>query len=193
MDVGTFLGGIQTVDLLLVLYFMAFFVLGFAQGTIRRLIGIATILFSFFLAANLYEPLGNFLSGNWTQFAPEYSYMVGFLAVFLASSIAFAIVVQGWYKPQALFEKARFVDELLGGFLGLVQAGLILGIVVVILGTFFLVVPPIPVDSDELPFLRDLWGALDQSRIVDVFRETLIPAFFAITGFLVPDTIEQFF
>jgi membrane protein required for colicin V production len=192
VDVGTIIGGIQTVDLVLVLYFMAFFVLGFAQGTIRRLIGIASILFSFFLAANLYEPLGAFLAGNWTQFSQQYSYTVGFLVVFIGLAVIFALVAQGWYKPQPLFEKARFVDELLGGFLGLIQAGLILGIIVVILGTFFLD-PRIPVDSDELPFLRDLWVALDQSRIVDVFQETLIPTFFLFFGFLIPQSITSLF
>ncbi len=192
MDVGTFLGGIQTVDLLLVLYFMAFFVLGFAQGTIRRLIGIASILFSFFLAANLYEPLGNFLSGNWTQFSKEYSFMIGFLVVFVGASVVFALIAQGWYKPTPLFEKARFVDELLGGFLGLLQAGLILGILVVILGSYFML-PGTAVDPDELPFLRDLWGALDSSRIVDVYQATIIPGFFAIFGFLVPESIQSLF
>jgi uncharacterized membrane protein required for colicin V production len=192
VDVGTFLGGIQTVDLLLVLYFMAFFVLGFAQGTIRRLIGIASILFSFFLAANLYEPLGNFLSGNWTQFSKEYSYTVGFLVVFVGASVVFALIAQGWYKPTPLFEKARFVDELLGGFLGLLQAGLILGILVVILGSYFML-PGTAVDPDELPFLRDLWGALDSSRIVDVYQATIIPGFFAVFGFLVPESIQSLF
>jgi len=192
VDVGTFLGGIQTVDLLLVLYFMGFFVLGFAQGTIRRLIGIASILFSFFLAANLYEPLGNFLAGNWTQFSKEYAFMIGFLFVFLAAAIAFAIIAQGFYKPQPLFEKAQFVDELLGGVLGLIQAALILGIVVVILGSYFMLAGQAK-DPDQLPFLRDLWGALESSRIVDVFQETLIPAFFALTGFLIPDSIESLF
>jgi membrane protein required for colicin V production len=192
VDFGEFLGGIQTVDLLLVLFFMGFFVLGFAQGTIRRLIGIASVLFSFLLAANLAEPLGQFLGSNWTQFPKEYSYMIGFLSVFVAATLAFAIVAQGFYKPQPLFEKARFADELLGGFLGIIQAGLILGFVVVILGTFFLV-PGIQPDPQELPFLRELWVALDQSRIVDVFTSTLIPLFFSLTGFLIPDSVEALY
>jgi hypothetical protein len=34
--------------------------------------------------------------------------MVGFLTVFVAASVAFALVIQGFYKPQPLFEKARF-------------------------------------------------------------------------------------
>ncbi len=188
MEFGEFLGGIQTVDLLLVLYFMGFFVLGFAQGTIRRLIGIGSILFSFFFAANLAEPLGSFLGANWTQFPKEYSYMIGFLTVFVAAALAFALVAQGWYKPQPLFEKARFVDEILGGLLGLVQAGLILGCLIVILGTFFLNRAIVP-DPEEITFLRDLWNALETSKIVDVFQETLIPAFFVLTGFLVPSEI----
>lgn len=189
MDFGEFLGGIQTVDLLLVLYFMAFFVLGFAQGTIRRLIGIGSILFSFLLAANLADPLGSYLGSNWTQFSPEYAYMLGFLIVFVTAAIAFALIAQGFYKPQPLFAKARFVDEVLGGVLGVVQAGLILGFISIILGTFFLI-PGIPPDPDELEFLRQLWGALEDSGIVDLFQATLIPLFFALTGFLIPDSIE---
>ncbi len=190
MDLGETLGSINTVDLILVLYFMGFFVLGFAQGTIRRLLGIGSILFSFFLAANLAGPLSDFLGANWTQFPPEYSYMVGFLTVFVASAIAFALVIQGFYKPQPLFAKARFADEIIGGLLGLLQAALILGAFIVILDSFFRV-PGLPVDPQELPLLRQIWTALDGTQIVELFRETLIPAFFALTGFLVPDVIEN--
>ena len=182
MDFGEFIGGIQTVDLLLVLYFMGFFVLGFAQGTIRRLIGIASILFSFLFAANLAEPLGEFLGANWTQFPKEYSYMIGFLTVFVAAALAFALVAQGWYKPQPLFEKARFVDELLGGLLGLVQAGTHPRLPRSSSSTRSSSIRGIVPDPQEIPFLRDLWDALESSQIVDVFQETLIPAFFVAHG-----------
>lgn len=192
MDLGDFLGGIKTIDLLLVLFFMAFFVLGFAQGTIRRLIGIGAILFSFLFAANVAEPIGTFLGNNWTQFAKQYSYMIGFGTIFVAAALAFALVVQGFYKPQPLFEKARFADELLGGLLGLVQAGIILGAVVIILDSFFRI-PGIPEDAQEIEILRDLWGNLDASAIVDVFRTTLIPAFFFILGLFIPSSLKTFF
>ena len=192
MDFGAALGGFGTTDLLLVLYFLAFFVLGFAQGTIRRLIGIASILFSFLFAANLSEPLGAFLGSNWAQFSRQYSYMIGFGTVFVAASLAFALVVQGFYKPQPLFAKARFLDEILGGLLGLVQAGLILGIVIVILGSFFLI-PGIPQDPQELLGLRELWTALDQSKIAEVFQGTLIPIFFSIFDLFIPDSIQVYF
>ncbi len=192
MDLGAFLSGINTIDLLIFLYLMGFFVLGFAQGTIRRLIGIASILFSFLFAANIAEPLGEYLGNNWTQFSKEYSVMIAFATVFVASAVAFAIVAQGLYKTQPLFQKARFADELLGGILGLVQACLIFGAVLIILDSFFRI-PGIAEDPQELSFLRDFWNALDSSQAADIFRETLIPAFFAVTGFLVPDWIEAFY
>ena len=88
MDLGAFLEGVGTTDLFIVLFFAGFFVLGFAQGTIRRLVGIGSILFSWFLAALLAEPLSNFLGDNWTQFSKEYSYMVA--AVMVLSSIPMA-------------------------------------------------------------------------------------------------------
>ena len=192
MDFGSALGGFGTTDLLLVLYFLAFFVLGFAQGTIRRLIGIASILFSFLFAANLSEPLGAFLGSNWAQFSRQYAYMIGFGTVFVAASLAFALVVQGFYKPQPLFAKARFVDEIIGGLLGLVQAGLILIAVIVILGSFFLI-PGIAKDPQELIGLRDLWTALESSKIVDFFQATLIPGFFVVFDLFIPDSIQVWF
>ena len=191
MDLGD-LGGVKTVDWLLIVFFLLFFVLGFAQGTIRRLIGIASILFSFLFAANIAQPLGDYLGNNWTQFSKEYSVMIAFGTVFVASSIAFALVAQGLYKTQPLFQKARFADELIGGLLGLVQACLIFGAVLIILDSFFLI-PGIAADPQELGFLRDFWTALNESNAADIFRETLIPAFFTLTGFLVPDWIEAFY
>jgi uncharacterized membrane protein required for colicin V production len=190
VDLQEFFTNINRVDLLIFLFFMAFFVLGFAQGTIRRLIGIASILFSFLFAANVAEPLGNYLGANWTQFSKEYATMVGFMTVFLASSVAFAVVVQGLYKTQPLFQKARFLDELVGGILGLLEAALIFGCILVILDSFFRI-PGIAPDAQELRFLRQFWEQIDPTNAARMFRETVIPTFFLLTGFLVPDWIER--
>jgi uncharacterized membrane protein required for colicin V production len=192
VDIGNLILGFDTVDLLIIGFFAAFFVLGFAQGTIRRLIGIGSILFSFLVAANLSAPLGGFLGSNWKQFSPAYGQMIGFLAVFVGGCIVFAILAQGFYKPQPLFEKARFVDEILGGLLGIIEAGLILLCFVVILDSFFYAVG-IPADPDELPYLRDVYGALNGSAIVPIFRESVIPVFMAVFGFFVPTAIADLY
>jgi uncharacterized membrane protein required for colicin V production len=189
---GAFFSSAGAVDLVLVLYFVGFFVLGFAQGTIRRVIGILSILFSFLFAATLSVPLGQFLADNWTQFVREYSYMIGFGTVFAASAIALALVVQSYYKPQQLFQKARFADEILGGILGVIQAAIIFGAVLVILDSFFLI-PGIPPDPQELPFLRTFWTAIDDTQFAVFFRSTLIPASFVLVGLFVPDRIKAFY
>ena len=192
MEIGDFILGFSTVDLLLIGFFALFFILGFAQGTIRRLIGIGSILFSFLFAANLSGWLGAFLGDNWTQFSPEYGKMIGFLIVFVGGCVVFAILAQGFYKPQPLFEKARFVDEIIGGILGLIEAGLILLCFIVILDTFFRSTG-IPADPDELPYLRSIYDALNGSQIVITFRETVIPVFMTIFAFMVPTPISDMY
>ena len=49
--------------------------------------------------------------------------MLGFGIIFVTPSVAFALVAQGFYKPQPLFDKTRFVDEILGGLLGIIEFG----------------------------------------------------------------------
>ncbi len=189
MNLGEFVGGLGTVDLLVILYFIAFFVLGFAQGTIRRLVGIGAILFSFLFAANLAEPLGRFLGDNWTQFPREYAYMIGFGTIFAASALALALVVQSYYRPQPLFKKARFADEILGGLLGLLQAAIVFAAVLIILDTFFRI-PGLPQDPQELPFVRDFWTALNDTQFALLFRTALIPWSFVLIGLFIPDSIK---
>lgn len=192
MNVGEFLESTATVDLLVILFLFGMFVLGFIQGTIRRLLGIGSILFSFLVAANVKEPLGGFLGANWTQFSPEYAEMIGFLTVFVAASIAFSIVIQGTYRKAPLFEKATFVDEVIGGFLGLVQGLMILTFLMIVLDTFFLL-PGIAPDDDEIQILRDFWTAISEAGIGGLLHETIIPRLLAIGGFLVPLSIRELY
>jgi membrane protein required for colicin V production len=192
VEISDFILGFNGIDLLLIGFFAAFFILGFAQGTIRRLIGIGSILFSFLFAANLSAWLGTFLGDNWTQFAPEYGQMIGFLAVFVTGCLVFAILAQGFYKPQPLFQKARFVDEIIGGILGVIEAGLILLCFIVILDTFFRSTG-IPADPDELPYLREIYDALNGSQVVIAFRDVVIPAFMTVFSFMVPTPISDMY
>jgi uncharacterized membrane protein required for colicin V production len=192
VNIAEFLRSINLFDLFIVLVLFGMFILGFIQGTIRRLLGIASILFSFLLAAQLQGPLGDFLARNWTQFEPQYAVMVGFGTVFVAASIAFTLVIQAYYTKLPLFEKYTLVDEVLGGLLGVLQGALIIGAVIVILDSFF-IVPGLPKRDTELPLLRDIFNAYTNSGTAVLFRETLIPAFFAVFGFIIPDKLKILF
>jgi uncharacterized membrane protein required for colicin V production len=177
-------------DLLVVLACFGMFVLGFIQGTIRRVLGLAAMLFSFLLAANLRDPLGNYLASEWNQFPDEYAVMLGFGIVFATATIAFTLIIQGFYHKQALFKKATVVDEVIGGLLGVVELLFFIGCVIVILDSFF-TLPNIPVSDGEIPFLRNLWDVINTSTTAQVFRESLIPAFVAIFGFVLPQFIKD--
>ena len=190
MDFGEFISSLTLFDYVYFLFLFGFFVLGFAQGTIRRLLGLAAVLFSFLFAANVRDPLGAFLAANWTQFPKEYAYMIGFLTVFLAAWIALTIVIQNFYTSQPLWEKYRFVDEVIGGILGVIEGGLLLVIAIVILDSFF-VIPGIGESGNELHFLRDFWDFIDAAQVTAFFRDNIVPIFFAVFGLFIPDDIEQ--
>ena len=192
MNITEFLNTISMVDVLILLGLFAFFILGWAQGTIRRLIGIASMAFSFFLAAVLHVPLGRFLTENWTQFPPEYSVMIGFLTLFVAGVVAFSLVIQGTYHKTEIFAEHPIVDEILGGVLGVLQGFLLLMFVTIILDQFFLYTN-IPPDADELPFLRGIWTAIDTSAIGQALHESIIPVFLGIFSFIVPESVTALY
>ena len=127
MDIVHTITSIGLFDWLVIGFSVAMFVLGFAQGVIRRLLGIVSIAFSFLLAAQLRGTLGSFFATNWTQFPTEYSHMIAFAILFAASTIIFALVIQSYYKRAPIFARYPFLDEVLGALLGLVEAMLLIG------------------------------------------------------------------
>lgn len=190
MDIVSFVGSLNLVDVLIVVYLVGCFILGWAQGAIRRLVGILTVTFSFFLAAQLQVPLGSFLAAHWTQFPADYPEMIGFGALFIAGVVAFALIVQGTYSRVEVFAAHPIVDEVLGGILGLVEGGLLLMFVMIILDQFFLL-HGAATDSSELPFLGGFWTAVTTSAIGGTLHDTVIPAFISAVGFLLPEGIRS--
>ncbi len=193
MNISETLSSINLFDIFIIIYLFGFFILGFIQGTIRRLVGIASIVFSFFLALQLNAIwLGNFLANNWTQYPKEYSIMIGYLVLFIAGVVAFTLVIQGTYKKAPLFAKYPVIDEILGGVLGVVQGFLLLMFILFILDQYYLYTN-IPPDDDELGFLRTFWTSLDGSNIGQFMQVTAIPALIAIFGFLIPEQAKVVF
>lgn len=179
-------------DLLLILLLMAAFIIGYLQGTVRRLLGIASILFSFLLAAQIRGPLGDFLIGNWTQFRPEYSRMLAFGLLFLVISLSFTLLIQSAYERSQVLPRFGHVDPLLGGVLGMAQAGIVIAAGVMILDSYFLGVGS-TLRPAELLFLRDFAHAVDVSQAAQIFRDHLFPVFFVLLGGLIPGDVRAVF
>jgi uncharacterized membrane protein required for colicin V production len=187
------ISSINVVDILIVLFLFGMFILGYAQGAVRRLIGILSITFAFFLALQLNAFwLGGFLSQNWTQYPTEYSEMIGYLVIFFAAVIALFLVVQGTYTKTEVFAKYPVVDEILGGILGVVQGALFLLFITILLDQYYLHTG-IPKDDDELAFLRDIWNAINLSETGRILHENVIPAFLGIVSFLVPEKVLELY
>jgi uncharacterized membrane protein required for colicin V production len=188
VDFVAFFNSFKLFDLLVLLVLFGMFVLGYVQGTIRRAVGLLSVVFSFFLAAVLSIPVGSFLEQYWTSYPKEYSQMIGFAVPFVAAVVAFALVVQGTYQKQEIFAKYPVIDEVLGGVLGVCQGLLLLLFVTIILDQYFLNVPQ--GFDNELGFLRTFWEALNTSGTGTFLHSQVIPGFVAFFSFLLPDYIE---
>jgi uncharacterized membrane protein required for colicin V production len=192
MDIIATITSIEPIDLLVFFALFGFFILGFMQGVIRRLLGIASILISLLLAGQLREPLGDFLARNWTQYPAEYNHMIAFGTVFLAGSIAATIAIQLFYRPVPLFTQYPVIDEILGGVLGVIQAGLILTAFFLITDPFFLTVGH-EAHGTEFPFVREIHNAFDDSLTAVIVRDRLAPALLAVFGLAFADEVKDVF
>jgi uncharacterized membrane protein required for colicin V production len=181
-------------DLVILLALLAMFVVGYAQGVIRRLLGIGAILFSLFLAAQLRQPLGTYLSHEWGQIVASYSYMVAFGAVFAAAAITLSIGIQITYRPAPLFPKYPVLDEILGGLLGVLEGFIILIAILLILDPYY-TDPAVreTVGVGEFRLLRTLFDFLDPTLMAAVLRDNVIPAIFVVLGGLFPQDVRDAF
>ncbi len=192
MDVVGFIEGLNLFDLLVVFFVAGFFVVGYIQGTLRRLLGLAITLVALLLALNLREPLGSWLAQYWTQLPKAYVYMLAFGGSFLVIYIAGSLTVQTFYRRTNLFAKATVLDELIGGILGAIQALLMVGILILVLDSYF-ALPGMPADPDEIGFLRGIYDFYDTSQVAALYRDSLIPLFFALFGWIVPSALREYY
>lgn len=192
MDVVEFIQGLNLFDILAAFFVAGFFVVGYIQGALRRLLGLAIALVSLLVAMHLRDPIGGWLGGYWTHLPGQYAAMLAFGGSFLVIYIGGSIAVQTFYRRTTIFAKASVVDELIGGILGACQALLLLGTVMLVLDSYFLgpALAPVP---GEFGILRDLFSLYDGSQIVVLFRGSLLPFFFALFGWIAPANLAELY
>jgi uncharacterized membrane protein required for colicin V production len=185
---------LDTFDLVIALALMAMFIVGYAQGTVRRLLGIGAIVFSIVLGSQLRTPLGEYLAQEWTGIVPSYSHMVAFGAVFLASAVTLSIGIQLMYRPAPLFNKYPVLDEIVGGLLGVVEGIVILIAILLIIDPHYNE-PAVQqrVGIGEFTPLRTLHEFLDPTLTAAILRDNVIPVLLALFGFLFPQDVRDAF
>ena len=185
---------IQTFDLVIFLALLAMFVVGYAQGVVRRLLGIGAIIFSIVLGSQLRQPLGQYLSNEWTTIAPAYSYMVAFGAVFVASAVTLSLAIQITYRPAPLFQKYPVLDEIVGGLLGVLEGIIILVAILLIIDPYY--TRPEFRDTaglGEFGLLRSLFNFMDPTLTASILRDSLIPGILAVFGILFTQDVRDAF
>lgn len=185
---------LQPFDLLILLALLAMFIVGYAQGLVRRLLGLGAIVFSLVLAALLRPTVGQYLAHEWSTIIPQYSYMVAFGAVFVAAAVTLSIGIQISFRPAPLFPKYPVLDELLGGIVGVVEGLLIIVAFLMITDPYFnLDAARDHAGLGEFGLLRTLHDYLDPTLIADVLRHSVIPVILSIFGFLFPQDVRDAF
>jgi uncharacterized membrane protein required for colicin V production len=181
-------------DLVILLGLLAMFILGYAQGVVRRLLGIAAVLFSLVLAAYLRAPLGAYLANEWTSIDDTYSFMVAFGAVFVATWLALTIGIQITYRPAPLFQRYPVLDEILGGLIGAIEGVLLVIVALLVLDPYY-TQPAVreTVGIGEFTALRTLFDFLDKSLTADILRHSVIPGIMGVVGFLFPQDVRDQF
>lgn len=192
MDLVGAIRNLNLFDLLAVMFTSGFFLAGFVQGTLRRLIGLGIVVVAILFATNLRDPLGSWLGQYWTQYPKEYSMMLAFGASFVVIYLAGSILVQVFYRRTQLFKRSTVVDEIVGGLLGILQALLLVGTMIMILDSFFRI-PGIAPNRNEIGILRDIFGFYDSSQTAVLFRDTLIPSFLALFAWITPAGLRALF
>ncbi len=189
MDIVAFIQGLNLFDILVAFFVAGFFVVGYIQGTLRRVLGLAIALVSLLLALNLREPLGSWLAAYWFQLPREYVYMLALGGSFVVLFLAASITAQTFYRKTTVFTRASVLDEAVGGILGAVQALLLVGALILVLDSYYAL--GLPADPDEIDLFRSIFQLYDPSQIAAIYRDSLIPLFFALFGWIVPAALAE--
>ena len=190
MDIVGAIRSAPLIDLGLLLGLSAFLFLGVVQGAIRRILGILSMLVAFMLAANLRDPVGDFLSQNWTQFDVGYNRLLAFGIIFLVGSVAASITIQGFYTRTDLSAEHPVVDDVVGGLVGLLQGVVVLTVAVIIFNSYTL---PAPHSGDVTP-VRDAQNLIiHESHIAGGVRDVVAPPFVHLLSPLLPADLVSIF
>jgi uncharacterized membrane protein required for colicin V production len=167
---------------------------GFQQGLIRYVLSWVSLVIAFIVAAQLKGPLTDLLSTFWTAFDPPVREFWVFVVLFVGLSVA------GWFIVRAFVRTTRLpavkpLDEIGGALLGVAFAATFIVLQLIVLDTLFKTTVTAPGQSggsSETGLLRGYYDALNDSVLVGVFRNTVIPVAGTLARPFVPSEIARF-
>jgi uncharacterized membrane protein required for colicin V production len=172
------------IDLAVIIAMAAGVFVGFTQGAIRYLLNSVAVLVAFVVAAQLKAPIVDLL-GFWTAFTTAGRELFVFVVLF------FVLVIAGWLTTRALYRRTSLpvpkqLDELAGAVLGLLWVAMLITFHLVVFDSYFLA------GGEPRGWVGAYWEALDDSLIIDYFRQALLPTAGFLVRPFVPASVAQF-
>ena len=156
---------------------------GFTQGMIRYVLNALAVVVAFILAAQLKGPVVD-LFGFWRAFTLEGRELLVFVLLF------FGFVIAGFFAIRALYHRTRLpilrqLDEMGGAIFGLIFAALVLTFQLLVFDSFF------RAGGETGGWVAAWYEILNDSLIIQFFRETLIPTAGFLARPFVPEEIAD--
>jgi uncharacterized membrane protein required for colicin V production len=178
------------VDVILVVFFAAAFLLGVLRGAVRQLIVLGAWLITFLVSAYLRPVVGDWIASNRGDLSREYVDMTAWLLTFLVLFALAVAVIEIGGSTIRLTQRVA-IDEVVGGFLALGVALLTVASVVIILDSFYAGTPT--PGAPEIDVVHQLQSALGRSAIIHQMHESLIPGLVALLGPLLPQSVRTIY
>ena len=175
------------IDLFIVLSLAGGVFAGFTQGMIRYALNAVVVVVAFVIASQLRAPLFDLL-GFWDAFTPPLREQILFLLLFVVLVIGGFLIVRVFYRRTRL-PIVRQLDEVGGAVLGLLFAALSIVFTMIVMDSFFTTAPDAIVASAGP--LKGFYETMNDSILVQFFRNTLIPTFGALARPFVPSDIAD--
>jgi uncharacterized membrane protein required for colicin V production len=174
------------IDLAIIVVLAVGVFVGFTQGMIRYVLNVLAVIVAFVLASQLKQPLFDLL-GFWRAFVPEVREFLLFLVLF------FGLVIAGWFIIRAFYKRtrlpiARQLDEIGGAIFGLVFAAVLITFQLLVMDSIF------AGQAERVPSVGGLqayYNALNDSLLVQFFRDTIIPTAGYVARPFVPQEIAD--
>lgn len=188
-----FIKSLNWVDFVIIIVLAGGAFAGFQQGLIRYLLSWVALLVAFIVAAQLKGPVTKLLSSFWTAFDPAVREFWVFVVLFLVFAIGGWLIVRMFYRTTRL-PILKQLDEIGGALLGIAFAATFIVLQLIVFDSLFKNfgnVGQSPLDPGQTGWLKSYWEALNDSVLVGVFRETVIPVAGTLARPFVPADIAR--
>ena len=181
------IGAFTVTDIVVLVLLAGGVLVGFQQGTLRYILSTVAIIVAFIVASLLKGPIADTVAPFCRAARPEEQELWIYVVLFVLG------VIGGWLGVRAFFRQTRlplyrFVDEVGGAIMGVLFVVVLLTFSLVVLDTYFVTVDQTTIE--RVPVLGPLYQFLNDSLLVDGFRQWVLP----IVGFaarpFVPDDIK---